>query len=105
MATIEALKKEKPDIANAFLNMVQTIRKNVAFDEKNGQLHVISILTALEAFDGVGVHTAMALEAGATRDEIVSSVACCLPTCGIGPTMKAMESAIAALNNLEKGGK
>lgn len=105
MATIDALKNEKPEIADAFLVMVQAIRKSVAFDEKNGQLHVISILTALEAFDGVGVHTAMALKAGATRDEVVSSIVCCLPTCGIGPTMKAMESAVAALDRFAKGDK
>lgn len=103
MASLDALKKEKPEIVEAFLNMVKSIRENVVFDEKTGQLHVISILTALQAYDGVAVHTKAALLAGATRDEVVSSIACCLSTCGVGPTMKAMESAATVLNEFEKG--
>ncbi len=101
MATIEAMKTEKPEVAQAFLDMVKAVRANVAFDEKTGQLHVISILTALQAFDGVAFHTRVAVKEGATRDEVVSSIICCLATCGIGPTMKAMESAVNVLNELD----
>lgn len=101
MATIEAMKKEKPEVAQAFLDMVKAIRANVCFDEKTGQLHVISILTALHAYDGVAFHTRVAVKEGATRDEVTSSIICCLGTCGIGPTMKSMEAAVKVLDELE----
>lgn len=102
MASIERIRREKPEVAEAFLNMVNTIRTNIVFDEKTIQLHSISILTALKAFDGVGVHTESAIKAGAKKEEIVAAILLCLPTCGIGPAIKAIDVAMKAIDTIQQ---
>ena len=48
------------------------------------------------------VATWVARAAGATEDEILSAIVVCFATCGIGPTVEALEETLLALDALRE---
>jgi alkylhydroperoxidase/carboxymuconolactone decarboxylase family protein YurZ len=91
------LKQNYPDLYGGYSQMIKGLRTDVAFDEKTLQLHTLSILTARQLTRGVGIHVRYAREAGATDEEILSAITVCFATCGIGPTVEAIEAVLPAL--------
>ncbi|MDQ2873619.1 MAG: carboxymuconolactone decarboxylase family protein [Actinomycetota bacterium] len=91
------LKQNYPDLYTGYSQMIKGLRADLAFDEKTLQLHTLSVLTARQLTRGVGIHVRYAREAGATDEEILSSIAVCFATCGIGPTVEALEAVLPAL--------
>lgn len=99
------IKQNQTDVYSGYAQMIKGLRANLAFDEKAIQLHTLSVLTARQLTRGVGIHVQYARNAGATDEEILSAIMVCFATCGIGPTVEALESALPALAEGSDNGK
>jgi alkylhydroperoxidase/carboxymuconolactone decarboxylase family protein YurZ len=95
------IKENLTDLYAGYGQMIKGLRSDLAFDEKTLQLHTISVLTARNLSRGVGIHVQYARNAGATDEEILSAIVVCFATCGIGPTVEALECALTAMQTQE----
>ena len=91
------LKENQPNLYDGYAHMIKGLRADLAFDEKTIQLHTLSVLTARQLARGVGIHVQYARNAGASDAEILSAIVVCFATCGIGPTVEALEAALPEL--------
>jgi alkylhydroperoxidase/carboxymuconolactone decarboxylase family protein YurZ len=91
------LKENQPALYAGYAQMISGLRSDLAFSEKELQLHTLSVLTARQLTRGVGIHVKYAKAAGAADEEVLSAVVVCFATCGIGPTVEALEEVIPAL--------
>jgi alkylhydroperoxidase/carboxymuconolactone decarboxylase family protein YurZ len=91
------LKENQPAMYDGYAQMIKGLRADLAFSEKEIQLHTLSVLTARQLTRGVGIHVRYARNAGATDAEILSAVIVCFATCGIGPTIEALEAVLPEL--------
>ena len=69
----ECLKKEYPKVADAIDRSIGNIMELAELDEKTKQLVYIAAQTAVNYPLAVKYHAALAIQAGATRDEIVGA--------------------------------
>ena len=69
----EFLKKEYPKVADAIDQSIGNIMELAKLDEKTKQLVYITAQTAVNYPLAVKYHAALAIQAGATRDEIVGA--------------------------------
>ena len=90
-----AFQREAPRHAQAWMTAVQGLGEADALDEKTSHLAYIGILAALRLVSGVPFHVALARQAGASREEVVSAVLLGLPAAGNGVT-QALPAALAA---------
>ncbi len=84
-STVGIIKKERPEIADAFLNFIRIIHRGGTLSPKEKELIClgISIYAGCEAC--IVLHTKSALEAGVTKDEL-------LETCGVALVMGGSSS-------------
>jgi alkylhydroperoxidase/carboxymuconolactone decarboxylase family protein YurZ len=99
------VKENKQDLYAGYSQMISGLRSDLVFTEKELQLHTLSVLTARQLSRGVGIHVKYAKAAGATEEEILSAIIVCFATCGIGPTVEALEQALPALEALREDGE
>lgn len=99
------VKENKQDLYAGYSQMISGLRSDLVFTEKELQLHTLSVLTARQLSRGVGIHVKYAKAAGATEEEILSAIIVCFATCGIGPTVEALEQALPALETLREDGE
>ncbi|AXC53660.1 MULTISPECIES: carboxymuconolactone decarboxylase family protein [Bacillus] len=92
----EKFKEEFPDV---FINFSE-LYKNVSstLDEKTKQLVYLGILTAMRYAPAVRVHCRLALEAGATREEIKEAIMLAIPAGGLCNFLDVFEDAMYELN-------
>lgn len=74
--------KESPKHAQAWMNAVQTLGAASALDKKTESLAYLAVLAALRLEGGVPFHVAIAKEAGASREEVISAILVGLPAAG-----------------------
>jgi AhpD family alkylhydroperoxidase len=86
---------EAPKHAEAWAAAVQGLDTASALDKKTEELAYLAVLAALRLESGVPFHTAAAKKAGATRDEIISTILVGLPAAGLGVT-QVLPAALAA---------
>ena len=67
---MEVFKKEAPEVAEAFDNLILAIAKGPGLDAKTKQLIYIAMRAAQGDTAAVAAHVPMAKYAGATREEI-----------------------------------
>lgn len=96
------IKENRQELYAGYSKMISGLRSDLAFSEKELQLHTLSVLTARQLSRGVGIHVQYAKAAGATEDEILSAIVVCFATCGIGPTVEALEQALPALDAIRE---
>jgi alkylhydroperoxidase/carboxymuconolactone decarboxylase family protein YurZ len=89
---------EAPEHAKAWMAAVQNLGKASALDKKTESLAYLAILAALGLESGIPFHVAIAKEAGASRDEVISAILIGLPAAGNVVT-RALPSAIQAYDS------
>ena len=78
----QVFRNEAPHHARAWGNMISDMSESNQLDPKTTSLVYIGILAALGLETGMPYHVAMAKDAGATRDEIISAIMIGLPPAG-----------------------
>jgi alkylhydroperoxidase/carboxymuconolactone decarboxylase family protein YurZ len=90
--------REAPKHAQAWMNAVQNLSKASALDKKTESIAYLAVLAALRLESGVPFHVALAKEAGASREEVISAILVGLPAAG-NVVMRALPVAIQAYDS------
>ena len=86
---------EAPQHAQAWGAMVQALDHASALDKKTEELAYLAVLAALRMESGLPFHVQMAMQAGASRAEVISAVLVGLPAAGHAVTA-ALPAVLAA---------
>ncbi|EOW9529285.1 carboxymuconolactone decarboxylase family protein [Bacillus cytotoxicus] len=92
---------EAPRVAEGFFKLTKDIKGFSPMDEKMNELILIGIFTANRGLRGINTHVNRALEAGATKEEVLSAVLLALPAIGISNVTLAFEKALEVINQKE----
>ncbi|MCQ8893490.1 MAG: carboxymuconolactone decarboxylase family protein [Methanolinea sp.] len=91
---MESLLREAPEIARAFDDLLEAIRRGDWTDAKTKHLLNIAIQTAQRNPRGVFFHASMARDAGARREEVVGAVVMNLHLSGLIPVLDCLPAAV-----------
>jgi AhpD family alkylhydroperoxidase len=94
-SAFQALLREAPGHAQAWMGAAKGLGEVSALDEKTGALAYLAVLAATGLESGISFHVAHAKAAGATREEVVSAVLIGLPAAG-NRVVQALPAALAA---------
>jgi len=92
----QAFLTETPAHAKAWGQLVQDLAQASALDSKTRSLAYLAVLAALRLESGIPFHVNTAMEAGASREEVLSAVLVGLPAAGHVVT-QSLPKAIEAL--------
>ena len=92
--------KEAPQHAQAWMSTVRNLSSASALDKKTESLAYLAVLAALRLESGIPFHVALAKEAGASREEVISAILVGLPAAGNAVT----RSLPAAIDTYDSGG-
>ena len=98
----DVFRRECPELAEQFNNLVEVQRTSKALDPKTKQLINIAIQAATRNVRGVQMHAMMACKAGATREEIVGAVVMTLHLTGLVTVLEALPAALAGIEEAHK---
>lgn len=85
-----------------FKALTNEIDETKSLSNKVKELVKLSACTTQGSMFGVSIHVRQALKAGASEDEIIDTIICCLPVCGISYTNQALESAKGTLLTIQR---
>ncbi len=74
--------REAPQHAQAWMTGVQGLGKASALDKKTEGLAYLAVLAVLRLDSGIPFHVALAKQAGASREEVISAILVGLPAAG-----------------------
>jgi alkylhydroperoxidase/carboxymuconolactone decarboxylase family protein YurZ len=74
--------REAPKHAQAWMTAVQGLGKASALDKKTESLAYLAVVAALRLESGVPFHVALAKQAGASKEEVISAILVGLPAAG-----------------------
>lgn len=99
--SLKALGKEYPEQMHAFSSFMKSTEKDGALDHKTKELISLALSIATHCKWCIAIHTKNALEAGASKDEIMEScfVAALM---GGGPSLMYTQLAVKAMEDYEK---
>ena len=80
---MDVFSKEAPEVAAAFSGLIQSLVRSPGLDEKTKHLVYLVIKAAAGDAGAVRYHVPMALQLGATRDEIKDVILLTLTTSGV----------------------
>ncbi len=92
---LKELRTGAPDVMKSFGAMAQAALKANALDTKTKELMAIAIGVATRCDDCIAFHTKAALERGATREEIMETLALAIYM-GAGPSVMYASHAVEA---------
>src|ERR1039457_2212252 len=92
--------REAPQHANAWMAVAQNLGSASALDKKTQSLAYLAVLSVLRLESGIPFHVAIAKEAGASRDELISAILIGLPAAGNVVT-RALPVAIQTYDSLK----
>jgi len=98
----DLFRRECPELAERFNNLVEVQRSLNGLDQKTKQLINIAIQTSTRNPEGVRLHAIMAHKAGATKEEIVGAVVMNLHLTGLVTVLECLPSALAGLDDAKK---
>ncbi|KAF0218964.1 MAG: carboxymuconolactone [Geobacteraceae bacterium] len=90
--------REAPQYAEVWMAAVQNLGKISALDKKTESLAYLAVLSALRLESGIPFHVALAKDAGASREEVISAILVGLPAAGNVVT-RSLPSAIQAYDS------
>ncbi len=97
MSTVQRVMKEKPKQAGAFMEFIEKAEGKGALDVKTKELISVALSIAEHCEWCIAFHVKNALEAGATRDEIME--ACLVAVVmGGGPSLMYIKPVIDAID-------
>lgn len=91
-----------PEIANTFFSMTNNIQKCSAYSEKQNELILIGIFASHGYERGLKTHIIRALNLGADKDEVYSSIILGLPVVGIVNINSSLDIAKELITENEK---
>ena len=91
----QAFMSEAPEHSRAWSEMVGGLSEASVLDPKTSALAYLAVLASQRLEGGIAFHVQMAKQAGASREEVVSSILIGLPAAGLGVT-QVLPAAIAA---------
>lgn len=91
----QTFQQEAPGHADAWMKAVMGLSEATRLDPKTGALAYLAVLAALRMESGIPFHVAMARQAGATREEVISAILVGLPAAGHAVT-QVLPAALAA---------
>ena len=91
---MELFRKEAPDVAAAFNNLIQALVASRGLDQKTKQLIYIAMKASIGDDTAVRAHIPMARAAGATREEVVDAILMTLTVSGIRGVVHCLPEAI-----------
>ncbi len=94
-AAFQAFMTEAKEHSDVWMEAVMKLDKASALDKKTGHLAYIAVLAALRMESGIPFHVKLALQSGATREEVISAVLVGLPAAGNAVT-QVLPAALAA---------
>jgi len=97
---IEIFKKEAPEVASAFDELIQTLIQTKALDSKTKQLIYIGIKAAMGDSLALNFHVPMAKKLGASRDEIKEAILLTLSTSGLKGVTSCLPTALNAYDEI-----
>jgi AhpD family alkylhydroperoxidase len=86
--------QERKKVYDAFMDLTKSLNDGGILTQRERELVLIGSVTTDRSPYGVALHTKRALEAGATKEEIVQAIISCLPVSGIGSINQALETAM-----------
>ncbi|AFZ45851.1 alkylhydroperoxidase like protein, AhpD family [Halothece sp. PCC 7418] len=90
----------QPEVAKAFSSLHKEASTPNQLDEKNKELIALAIAVAIRCDDCIAFHTHDALNAGASKDEIMEAVSVAV-LMGGGPAMMYMTHVMRAIEDFE----
>jgi alkylhydroperoxidase/carboxymuconolactone decarboxylase family protein YurZ len=90
--------QEAPQHAQAWMTAVQSLGSASALDKKTESLAYLAVLSVLRLESGIPFHVALAKEAGASREEVISAILVGLPAAGNVVT-RALPAALQAYDS------
>lgn len=89
-------KKEAPEVAKAFEQLVDALKETTGLDAKTKQLIYIGIKSSLGDPKAIFYHVAMAKSLGASREEIKDTILITLTVCGLNGVASCLPVALTA---------
>ncbi len=96
---MENIRKEASGVLAGFRKLTNSIDEYSPIELKYKELILIGIMTANKSIRGVGTHTKICLEAGGTKEEIISAVLYAIPIVGITSVTLALEQALSVIES------
>lgn len=93
--------KEAPNVAQGFFDLAKSVKQYSPLDEKTNELIIVGIFAAHRGITGIGTHVQRAVEAGATKEEIIAAILLALPIVGITDVNLALDKAMESINAIE----
>ena len=100
---INTLSKENPKIAEGFVTMHKASGEDKALTGKTKELIALGIAISIRCEGCIACHVEAALNAGATKDEIVETIGVAV-VMGGGPSIVYGDKAYEAMNEMMKVG-
>lgn len=94
MNPLEIFQKEAPEVAAAFDELIEALKKSPGLDAKTKQLVYIGIKAAMGDSTAIYFHVQMAKELGATREEIRDTILITLSVCGLKGVASCLPTAL-----------
>lgn len=90
---MEKLISERIEVYNAFIDLSKTINGLDSLCPKTKALIKLASICSDGSKFGISLHTEESLKAGASKDEIIDTIICCLPILGIAKINHALQIA------------
>jgi AhpD family alkylhydroperoxidase len=95
------------NVFGAFMSMAREIESCGPLTRREQELILLATVVMDRSDHGIALHAERAFRAGATRQDILHAIVCCLPVAGLAKVNEALEAGLEAINQFEKaaGGK
>jgi len=100
-ATIDALRKDKPDVMQGFSSMARAAMRDGVLDRKTKELIALSIGVDTHCKGCIGFHIQSLVKLGTTRAEIEDALGVAIYMGG-GPSLMYAAEALQAFDEFEK---
>lgn len=96
---MENIRKVAPGVIEGFREFTNSIDEYSPLELKYKELILIGIMTANKSMRGVSTHTKICLDAGGTKEEVLSAVLYATPIVGITSVTLAFTQALSVIEN------
>ena len=93
---MDVFKREAPEVADAFNGLIMSLVASKGLDPKTKQLIYIAMKASTGDEMAVKAHVPMAIQAGATKEEVVDAILMTLTVSGIKGVVTCLPGAVKA---------
>ena len=99
---MEVFRREAPEVAAAFNDLIMSLVGTKGLDTKTKQLIYIAMKASVGDDMAVKAHVPMAIQAGASREEVVDAILMTLTTSGIRGVVTCLPGAVRLFDGEDK---